>query len=267
MVPFWVATPPANSRGGSLLVKTFMVAALEYVCRKLPPDCDRTRVSKIDCRGDCEVGEGRKNIARGSAERRSCGVEQHPPPAERLLVKEAVLSIPRARSVAIRRPGGVGLAHYRTPLMCLRCPSPANPQCIWSFGAPACSRRGDIELAAVVGGRTQVTKQQYEQILADRMNSPWCKDCSHKRRWGSGRRALMGGEATAGDQSAVALGSQPTVLRYGSHQPAPHDRSAGRCRAETRAGRQDVIRSCLAARTAGGRCPGRQESASGGIHQ
>jgi hypothetical protein len=59
--------------------------------------------------------------------------------------------------------------------MCWRCPSPANPQCIWSFGAPApaCSRRGDIELAAVVGGRTQVTKQQYEQILADRMNSPW----------------------------------------------------------------------------------------------
>lgn len=32
---------------------------------------------------------------------------------------------------------------------------------------------GDIELAAVVGGRTEVTKQQYEQILADRMNPPW----------------------------------------------------------------------------------------------
>ena len=26
----------------------------------------------------------------------------------------------------------------------------------------------DIELAAVVGGRTQVTREQYEQILADR---------------------------------------------------------------------------------------------------
>ena len=45
-------------------------------------------------------------------------------------------------------------------------------------GLPGRSRRpsdqiGDIELAAVVGGRTEVTKRQYEQILADRMNPPW----------------------------------------------------------------------------------------------
>ncbi|MBR1237551.1 hypothetical protein [Bradyrhizobium sp. AUGA SZCCT0182] len=32
---------------------------------------------------------------------------------------------------------------------------------------------GDIESAAVVGGRTEVTKAQYEKILHDRMNPPW----------------------------------------------------------------------------------------------
>jgi hypothetical protein len=37
---------------------------------------------------------------------------------------------------------------------------------------------GDVELNAVVGGRTEVTKAQYEQILAQRIadqNKPWWK--------------------------------------------------------------------------------------------
>lgn len=36
----------------------------------------------------------------------------------------------------------------------------------------------DIELNAVAGGRTEVTKEQYEQILAQRIadqNKPWWK--------------------------------------------------------------------------------------------
>ena len=39
-------------------------------------------------------------------------------------------------------------------------------------------RIGDSELDAVVGGRTEVTRAQYEQILAQRIadqNKPWWK--------------------------------------------------------------------------------------------
>jgi hypothetical protein len=40
---------------------------------------------------------------------------------------------------------------------------------------PGNDQIGDVELAAVVGGRTEVTKAQYEQILADRQKTWWQK--------------------------------------------------------------------------------------------